>query len=278
MIEEADDKDLMVITVDWMEKSYDALNSKFFSGLLPPCLFGVFKTGKGSQGRRLGFFKLTSNELYYIKSTGRYIKLIRPNFSKEYRYVTKENFFIDCRPKIQMNGNYKWTEKSALMTMLHEMCHYYVCYSTCSKPKQSHGAEFRRIAEYVTRKSNGAFTIKRLSNAGDVEIKLDPAVSDKTHARLDHRLSNVTVVIIFRTDGIRLSYAGNNIILSTILNYEESKKECKKIICTKDNGIKHFLYNDGYKIIPRQYRYWNITNEKFLKELDYSKFETLFER
>lgn len=43
-------------TVEWMRQKYDEMNQELFGGSLRECHFDIFIKGKGSEGRRLGFF------------------------------------------------------------------------------------------------------------------------------------------------------------------------------------------------------------------------------
>ena len=43
--------------IQWMAKKYEEMNQELFYGQLGDCDFGIFTTGKGSEGRTLGWFK-----------------------------------------------------------------------------------------------------------------------------------------------------------------------------------------------------------------------------
>ena len=53
-----DNKKTFRPTVDWMEEKYDEMNALLFNNDLSSCYFKVFTSGRGSQGRTLGFFSI----------------------------------------------------------------------------------------------------------------------------------------------------------------------------------------------------------------------------
>ena len=150
-----------VPNIQWMSEKYDEMNEKLFGGSLGRCSFGVFTTGKGSQGNVLGWFKITRKGVKIDRYTRRMYAL-EDWFDKV--YIDKNNFVEKCWPKIELNGNYSGTENGFLATLVHEMCHYYT-YMNGFAPKQGHGPEFREIGMAVSNRSNGMFTIQRLASA-----------------------------------------------------------------------------------------------------------------
>ena len=68
MLKEADDKQLITITPQWMKQKFDEMNQLLFNGMLPECKLSLFTTGKGSQGHTLGWFK-THKEYQVVQSS-----------------------------------------------------------------------------------------------------------------------------------------------------------------------------------------------------------------
>lgn len=58
-------------TTEWMRKKYNEMNSLLFDNKLGECIFRIFTTGKGSQGRRLGCFGLENRNIRVSSYTGR---------------------------------------------------------------------------------------------------------------------------------------------------------------------------------------------------------------
>ena len=164
MLTEADDKQLITITPEWMKEKFDQMNELLFDGKLKPCKLSLFTSGKGSRGGTLGWFK--HKPLFYSKS--RQYGGKHPCYVKDWWgdkiWLDEDNFNQYAEPQIELNGNYNWTEKAALSTLVHEMCHYYD-YKDGWAPVQAHGPSFRNIAAWVSRKSNEFFTVERLARA-----------------------------------------------------------------------------------------------------------------
>lgn len=169
MLTEADDKQLMTITPEWMKEKFDQMNELLFDGKLKPCKLSLFTSGKGSRGGTLGWFKHKS--IYYSKSSTNW-EGKHPCYVKDWWgdkiWLDEDNFNQYAAPEIQLNGNYNWTEKAALSTLVHEMCHYYD-YKDGWAPVQAHGPSFRSIAAWVSRKSNDFFTVERLAKAEQMQ-------------------------------------------------------------------------------------------------------------
>lgn len=264
LIEEVDKSQLMTPTVEWMKKKYDEMNISLFDGKLQGCSFGIFKNGKGSQGRILGHFSLKSK--LKINRAGHLFK-INP-LTGEYEFVNSENFAEMCDPCIMMNGNYRWTEKAALSTLVHEMCHYYT-YSHGFVPKQGHGNEFMSIAYYVSSKSKEFFTVQRIASAEKMsEMELDPKIQKTVDKRKETKMNKITVVLIYRRNGdIWLINAEGKDVVKMIIDTEKSKAiKPNEIKISNDMELKKILFDDGYKNSMKTYRYWDITNNKSLLE------------
>lgn len=262
-------------TSEWMSEKYDEMNTKFFGGQLGGCDFGIFTTGKGSMGRTLGRFKITGDGIKYSKRTRRMFKETERYFG-DVTFVSRNNFVDLCKPRIELNGNYKWTEKAALSTLVHEMCHYYN-YMYGYVPIQGHGEEFKEIAYEVSNKSKGIFTVERLAKAEQMqEMELDSAIAAKNQERRDNRKKKMIPVLVYRRDGeIRLINCGSYELVNYIMHKEANNGSTVK--CSTDEGLKNFLFSKGCRIIMRGYgRYYSSYKNPFLKTLDNFPMETLY--
>lgn len=193
MLKEADDKTLIKITPEWMEQKFNEMNKLLFNGALGSCKFSLFVTGKGSQGRTLGWFKTNKEhgvvgEYHIVGRTVDGVQMYYQDWDGDKFMISEEDFAYYMNPEIQLNGNYNWTEKAALSTLVHEMCHYRqhlfgfwpgtgsVKYDPRAGKKVvtsfkylHHGQDFMKIAEQVSRKSNEFFTVERLARAEQME-------------------------------------------------------------------------------------------------------------
>lgn len=174
MLNEVDDKTLITITPEWMAEKFDEMNKLLFNGILPKCKLTLFTTGKGSQGRTLGWFKVRPS--WQVKH--KWVPYSREGSGYQY-YIDGEDsmepmdFEYYMNPEIQLNGNYNWTEKAALSTLVHEMCHYrqhvFGFFAATRQKFIHHGPDFMRIAEQVSLKSNEFFTVERIAKAEQME-------------------------------------------------------------------------------------------------------------
>lgn len=175
ILTEADDKTLITITPEWMEENFNRMNKLLFSGMLPVCRFSLFTTGKGSQGHTLGWFKTNRDYLvnYRFMSWSPYGCSGWQFYLSGQDSMEPEDFARHMNPLIQLNGNYNWTEKAALSTLVHEMCHYrqhiFGFYEATGKKTIHHGVTFMRIAEEVSRKSNEFFTVEKIAKAEQMD-------------------------------------------------------------------------------------------------------------
>lgn len=254
-----------VPNIQWMSEKYDEMNEKLFGGSLGKCSFGVFTTGKGSQGRVLGWFKITKKGVKVDRYTRRMYAL-EDWFDKV--YIDKNNFVEKCWPKIELNGNYSGTENGFLATLVHEMCHYYT-YMNGFAPKQGHGPEFREIGMAVSNRSNGMFTIQRLASAEQMN---DLVLNDKMQAINDKRIENkksaITAVFRFKTNGdIQLTTTSNNNLIKMIVKDHE-RKDVLKVVTSNDRDLIEILFAHGYRKNMRTWRYWNVQNESWINRLN----------
>ena len=176
MLKEADDKQLITITPQWMKQKFDEMNQLLFNGMLPECKLSLFTTGKGSQGHTLGWFK--THKEYQVRA--KFVSWSRAYGCSGWQYylpgedsMEPSDFAYYMNPEIQLNGNYNWTEKAALSTLVHEMCHYkqhlFGFYEGTRQKTIHHGVTFESVAREVSRKSNEFFTVERLARAEQMD-------------------------------------------------------------------------------------------------------------
>ena len=250
----------------WMSEKYNEMNQKLFNNNLGDCHFDIFTSGKGSQGRTLGFFELRRQTFVNRYTQRMYAK---KEFSENKIEVNKNNFVELCRPKIALNGNYTGTEYAFLNTLVHEMCHYYT-YMYGIAPTQAHGREFRYISDIICGKSNGFFVIQRLATAEEMDnFVLSDEMKEKQTKREENKKSNITAIFDFKTNGeVRLTTTSNQSLIDKICNYQNRITPSKKIILSKDPNLISFLFEKGYKANFRIWKYWNVGNEDWLKKLN----------
>jgi hypothetical protein len=139
-------------TVEWMSRRYSEANEKLFGGALGKCDFEVFTTGRGSRGATNGWFKLTGG--FSVTNGGGLIKHTPLGLST----INHDNFYLLAKPRIELNGNKRGSEWAFMVTLVHEMCHYYT-YMNGTKPARGHGKEFHSIADKVTKLSGGQIEV-----------------------------------------------------------------------------------------------------------------------
>ena len=251
-------------TTEWMTKWYDIMNQRLFNGELGACILRPFTTGKGSNGRTLGWFKITASNIKVDRSTRRIFK--SDYYSRQ--YVDRSSFPSICKPCIELNANYSAPEDSWLNTLVHEMCHYYT-YMYGYAPKQGHGPEFREIGAIVSSKSNGLITIQRLASAEEMtHFDLDANIKQKNQERLDRKKSNLNVcVIILDNKQVRLVTTTSMKLVDEIANLHNTKNDTLYFGCSHETGLVELLYSKGYRSSMRTYRYWDISNASWLNIL-----------
>ena len=276
-------------TVEWLAKKYEEMNSLLFNNSLDKCDFNIFTSGSGSQGRIIGRFRLSVDKsLKYNKYNRRMYR--ESTFNGERTFVDKGNFYAMCHPVIEFNGNYTGTEEALLSTLVHEMCHYYT-YMDGRIPKQAHGSEFRYIAEIVSARSKGRFSITRFASAEEMaDYELDDGIKKKRERRLQNKMAKMSAVIVFPQVGpIELTMAANTNLISEIVeinkrnNGEDRRgKIIEKVVVSNDPRLIEMLCEKGYSSLCRTYRYCEIDNSvlggrNFLDKNGY-EYNVVFER
>lgn len=258
--------------VSWMAQKYDEMNAMLFNGKLGACEFGIFTTGRGSGGGVLGWFEIMGANLKVDRGYRRmYVLTYRGN-----EYVTKDNFVEICKPKIELNGNYRGTEHGFLCTLVHEMCHYYT-YMNGWAPTQAHGREFRDIGMVVASRSNGLFTVQRLASAEQMsEMELNDEMKAKKEKRLASKKASMSAVVVFMPDGsIELTTTSSQPLIDKIKLYRGSgdktgtildKKYWATVVVNNNPEVIDFLFSKGYKTNMRSWQYWNIEDKPWIEE------------
>ena len=249
-------------TTEWMAKKYQEMNQWLFGGELMGCDFEVFTRGQGMEGKTLGWFCLCGQNLEVDKYGGYIYQEIDENNKV---YVDRNNFVEICKPKIELNGNYYGTEQAFLVTLVHEMCHYYT-YMDGRSPRQGHGREFKYIGFVVSSRSNGMFTIQRLASAEQMsEMELSDEMKAKRTKRLANKKASVTAVVVFEKSGkVKLTISSNQRLINMI---SSDGKECgEEVFTTNDAEIIEYLFSKGYRKNMRTWRYWSLEEKPWLGE------------
>lgn len=278
ILNEVDEKILFVPDIEWMKVNYDKMNNLLFDNKLGSCEFKIFTTGNGANGRVLGWFRVTGKNLKYNRKSR---LMYYTGIWGDKEYIDYENFCKLCKPCIELNGNYRWTERAALSTLIHEMCHYYT-YMYGKVPTQAHGREFRNIAAYVSAKSNDFFTVERIASAEQMgEMELDSVIAAKNQQRRENKENRIILMFLFMQNGeIRLINANSMKLVDFIIyNYKNDKykgsEKIKEIKISTDEKLKRIIFDEGYKKACTTYRYWNVEREPFIKDLDNYKVQTV---
>jgi len=258
----------------WMAQKYDEMNAMLFNGKLGACEFGIFTTGRGSGGGVLGWFEMRGANLKADRYNRR---MFAATFAGK-EYITKYNFVEVCKPKIELNGNYRGTEHGFLCTLVHEMCHYYT-YMNGWAPTQAHGREFRDIGMVVASRSNGLFTVQRLASAEQMsEMELSDEMKAKKEKRLASKKASISAVVVFMPDGsIELTTTSSQPLIDKIKLYRGSGDKTGTIldrlygngttvVVSNNPEVIDFLFSKGYKTNMRTWQYWNIEGKPWIEE------------
>lgn len=262
------DKNLFKPTVEWMREKYDEMNAKLFNGMLGECGFSIFTSGRGSNGKVLGYFQMKSP--HHLKCD-RYTRkmFIEYRYSGERVYIDEKTFVLYCYPSISINGNYSGKEEVFLNTLVHEMCHYYT-YMNGFVPTQAHGKEFRHIASIVSSRSGGLITIQRLATAEEMSnLELDDDIKLKNNKRLENKKKSLSAVFRFTNSGdVELTTTSSKSLIDKIILSSIKNSRIRKVVLCNDMELIDVLFVNGYNVNMRKWAYWNVTNKSFLSLLD----------
>lgn len=244
-------------TVEWMSERYDEANQKLFNGELGGCDFGLFTTGEGCRGNTNGKFQMVdSRNITYNRYTHRMYRFV----GGEKIAINRENFYELARPKIWLNGNKSGSEWAFMVTLVHEMCHYYN-YSSGVLPSQAHGREFMSIANIVTRKSGGQIEVtKKTTLERSKHFVLDDKVKRINDKAAANKKARATALVVYKKNEARLIITTLERLIYEIYNIEIKRNDTVKIYRSNDPQLIEALFNSGYRSTMRKYRYWNITN------------------
>ena len=247
-------------TIEWMRRRYYEMNDILFKGELGECDFKIFTTGKGSQGRTLGWFGMQAPVKVRRRHRRMFVETHYPYYDEI--IIDSNNFAAVCRPQIQLNGNYTGTEYGFLATLVHEMCHYYT-YMRGWAPTQAHGREFRTIGEIVSYRSNDLFTIQRLATAEDMShLDLNDEMKEKKEKRVESKKSKIMAVFQFnKNGGIRLTTTSSKSVIDEICDFTRIRPSVKEVVVTNDIDIIELLFKMGYNVNMRTWRYWDVDRE-----------------
>ena len=196
LLSETTGENIIEVTPAWMKENYIRLNKELFGGTLGPCSFYLFRKGEGSKrGDLYGLFYLEPKwdfDTVSLKfNDGRIgwgvVKLKKNDEVIQWDAINRGNIFHYYNtPCIELSGLHKWTERAALSTLVHEMCHYYVEVVQCIYDKP-HGKAFQDAARMVEQNSGGLYSYDRIMTSeevsglesSDYKIKVDTRTASK---------------------------------------------------------------------------------------------------
>jgi predicted SprT family Zn-dependent metalloprotease len=83
-----------------------------------------------------------------------------------------ESVRTEIPQKIRISRYYDLTQRDIEEILIHEMIHYYLCYTGCTE-KNKHGHSFQKLSREITRKSNYRITVKYEGEFGKITRKTD---------------------------------------------------------------------------------------------------------
>ena len=238
-------------TINWMEDNYTRANQELFGGLLGGCDFRVEKLNS----KTLGQFRMSSYA-GKLRANGYTRRMYVESFSN-ITYIDRKNFVDLCQPTIVLNSLYTATQDAWYNTLVHEMCHYYT-YMNGRCPKQAHGVEFREVAYWVSRQSNGEISVQRLASAEEMNnYDLDAEVKEKMEKRKAAKKNNAHYYLIVLQNEVRLINTKDEKIVDFWVNW--TAKHNGKIFEVVGEEAKEWLFDHGYKTSMRSTSYWSVT-------------------
>lgn len=256
-------------TKEWMESKYNELNQRLFNNSLGQCILLPSMTRNTSKS--LGCFHFGTNNLKIVTSNRRIFYQSFPGSEKI--YINRNNFFELCKPTIELNSHYKALESSWIGTLVHEMCHYYT-YMNGYAPLQSHGKEFRSIAEHIAIVSNGEFNIQRLATAEEMKgFELDNELLKRDENRKNKRMLKMNILLgIEKNRNVRIITTTSNELVNSILRQHIEMGNLLFLGLFNNSDLYQYLYSKGYTKNFRTYRYWDISNNLSLLD-EFSKYD-----
>lgn len=252
------------VSINWICDNYIKANNELFNNKLGDCHFKIIPIGERTLGRF--YFDVTGDKKVFIDR--RLNRLyVKDEFWGDKEWVDSDNFFQLCNPTIAFNSNYSGTYDSLYNTLVHEMCHYYT-YMNGYAPKQSHGPEFRNIAQIVSYRSNGEISITRLANKHEMSnYELDDTLKKIQDKRIDKRKINARYFILFFKNGnIGLTNIKDDNLIKKVIDFET--KRGTEVFELTDQNIAEELFNRGYSRQFRTYKFWYFkTDDETLKKI-----------
>lgn len=252
------------VSINWISDNYFKANNELFNNKLGNCYFKIVPIGERTLGRFC--FDVTGDKKVFIDR--RLNRLyVKDEFWGDKEWVDSDNFFQLCNPTIVFNSNYSGTYDSLYNTLVHEMCHYYT-YMNGYAPKQSHGPEFRNIAQIVCYRSNGEISITRLANKDKMNnYELDDTLKKIQDKRIGKRKINARYFILFFKNGnIGLTNIKDDNLIKKVIDFET--KRGTEVFELTDQNIAEELFNRGYSRQFRTYKVWYFkTDDETLKKI-----------
>lgn len=272
IIKESDDEKFSP-TKEWMESKYNELNKRLFNNSLGQCI--LLPSMSRNTSKSLGCFHFGTDNLKIVVSNRRIFYQSYPGSEKI--YINRNNFFELCKPTIELNSHYKALESSWMGTLVHEMCHYYT-YSYGYAPLQSHGREFRSIAEHIAIVSNGEFNIQRLATAEEMKgFELDDKMTRRKNDRMNRKSLKMNILLgVEKNRKIRLITTTSQDLVNSILKLHSEANNLVYLGLFNDSALYQILNSKGYSKNFRTYRYYEISGDNpILDEFEKYKGENI---
>lgn len=253
-----EESDIFVPTEEWMLENYVRLNKELFNNYLGSCK--LIPYSKKNTNNILGCFRMNGHDLKVNLQTRQIFQ--QQFWGSQISYVDRYSFEDICEPSIELNTRYKATEEAWLNVLVHEMCHYYT-YCDGYSPKQGHGREFREIAETISIRSNGRFTVQRVATAEQMtNFDLEDVYQQKEDAKLQKLAKSTNIVIgISDKQEMRLTTTSSPHLIAEILALHRKRDDMVFLGTIQNEELYKFLASKNYVKNFRTYRYWDITNE-----------------
>ena len=258
-----------IVTQEWLQQKFDEYNKSVFGGRLKPCKLSTFTHSRrgATTTRTAGYF--ASNRTGIKRESNGHLFVW--GYPGQRIYLNSENFGQYFAPEISLNGTYKWTERDAIGTLLHEMVHYWN-YKDGWAPKQGHGREFKDALYAVSLKTKIPFD--ELYSAEFVTLD---TLQSSDRERLTNRVSRGIPIFVWKYNG-QIDYvpAANQRVADDVIMYYKSHYD-PNYIKVGDSNVGLYMFEKGFRsMIKTPGRYYDITSKDFLKELDGLNLKTVF--